>query len=45
MYQFYTYGSKDTITAGLLANKYLQNKCLLFKIGFRNFAPLNLILP
>jgi uncharacterized protein len=26
----------------LEANKYLQNKCLLFKIGFRNFAPLNL---
>jgi uncharacterized metal-binding protein YceD (DUF177 family) len=29
---------------GLGANKYLQNKCLVFKIGFCNFAPLNLIL-
>ena len=26
------------------ANKSLQNKCLLFKIGFCNFAPLNLIM-
>ena len=27
----------------LYSNNYLQNKCLLFKIGFRNFAPLILI--